>query len=288
MVEYIGVDLGGTNIRVGAIDEKENIIFSYKEPTYENVKTSEDLYQKIKKIIEKVPDYEKVKAIGIGVPGAIDYKSKKVITARHLDILTEIPLVERLEKDFSKKVYIENDARVATLAEAIKGKGKDKKIVCYLTISTGFGGGIVIDKKIYHGHNGLGAYFARLILDGENRADYLISGTALLRQARNEIDESIKDTAELFELKRNGNEEAKEIIEKFKMYLTAALLNISATFNPDIIILGGGVLKSKDEFLEDVINKFKEEVHTLAKNTIIDTTVFDEPGIIGAALLAKI
>lgn len=126
-----------------------------------------------------------------------------------------------------------------------------------------------------------------MILDGENTSNSLISGTALLKQAKEKIDLKITNTFELFDLERNGNQIAKEIVKDFKKYLTVLLLNISSTINPDIIILGGGVLKSKDNYLLEVINNFKTKAHPLAKNTIIDTAMFEEPGIIGAAILAK-
>lgn len=287
MTEYIGIDIGGTNVRIGAIDKEENITFSYIEPTFKDVITAEDLYIKIKSLIERVPYYQHTRAIGIGVPGSVDESIKQIITSKNISILNRFPLVERLNKDFNKPIYIENDARVAAFAEAIKGNGKNKKIVCYITISTGLGGGVVIEKNIYHGSNNLGAYFARMILDGKNTSNELISGTALLKQAKEKINRNIENTAELFELEKNNNFLAKEIIEEFKNNLTILLLNISSIINPDIIILGGGVLKSKDQFLIDIINSFKIQAHPLAKNTIIDIAEFEEPGILGAALLAK-
>ena len=286
MIEYIGIDIGGTNIRIGAINQNDELVFEYKEPTFENV-ISSDLYNKIIKLIKMVPNYENSKAIGIGVPGSVDKKLGQIITSKNVTILKNFPLVENLNKDLNKPIFLENDARVATFAEAICGKGKDKNIVCYITISTGLGGGLVINKEIYNGSNNLGAYFARMILDGEHTSHNLISGTALLEQSREKINKNMKSTLEVFELEKNNNPIAKEIISNFKRNLTVLLLNISATFNPDIIILGGGVLKSKDSFLSDVINSFKEKAHPLAKNTIIDTTTFEEPGIIGASMLAK-
>ena len=287
MIEYIGIDIGGTNIRIGAINQNDELVFEYKEPTFENVISSEDLYNKIIKLIKMVPNYENSKAIGIGAPGSVDKKLGQIITSKNVTILKNFPLVENLNKDLNKPIFLENDARVATFAEAISGKGKDKNIVCYITISTGLGGGLVINKEIYNGSNNLGAYFARMILDGEHTSHNLISGTALLEQSREKINKNMKNTLEVFELEKNNNPIAKEIISNFKRNLTVLLLNISATFNPDIIILGGGVLKSKDSFLSDVINSFKEKAHPLAKNTIIDTTTFEEPGIIGASMLAK-
>ncbi len=131
MIEYIGIDIGGTNIRVGAIDENENIMFEYKEPTFKYIITGEDLYVKIKNLIKKVPNYENIKAIGIGVPGSVDTKLGQIITSKNVSILNNFPLVEKLSKDFNKAIYLENDARVAAFAEAIKRKRKRKKY-CFL------------------------------------------------------------------------------------------------------------------------------------------------------------
>ena len=166
MLEYIGIDLGGTNIRVGAIDKNENIIYEYKELTFKEVSTATELCTKIIKMIRQVPNYEDAKAIGLGVPGSVNEKSSRIITSKNVGILIDFPLVETLNKEFNKPIYIENDAKVAAFAEAVVGRGKNKNIVCYITISTGLGGGIVINKKIYQGSNNLGGYFPRIILDG--------------------------------------------------------------------------------------------------------------------------
>ena len=287
MLEYIGIDLGGTNIRVGAMDENENIIFEYKEPTFNGVSSADELYNKIVNMIKKVPNYKDAKGIGIGVPGSVDLNSKRIVTCRNISIFKDYPLKEKLSKEFNKNIYIENDAKVACLAEAIAGIGKDKNIVCYITVSTGLGGGVAINKNIYHGFSNLGGYLSRVILDGKNTSDSLISGTAICKKAKEKIDSNIETTKEVFELYKNGDEMAKEIVEEFKHNLMILLLNISAMINPDIIVFGGGVMKSKEYFLEDVKEAFIKNAHPLAQNTIIDIAKFDEPGIIGACLLAK-
>lgn len=285
MIEYIGVDIGGTNIRVGAIDENEEIIYMQKESTIENVNNSEELYLKILNLIKNVPDYEKGKAIGIGVPGAIS-KKMKIMTARNIPYLKEFPLVERLEKDLNKKVYLENDAKVATLAQAIKGCGKNYRIVCYITLSTGVGGGVVIDKKIFEGSNNVAGYFSRMILDGENIAENLLSGTALVKKANEILNDKVYSSKDVFEMS-NSNSKIYKIVENFKRNLTNLLLNIAITINPDIIILGGGVTKSCCYFISDVKDNFNLKTHSFAKNTKIEIADLDEPGVLGAALLGK-
>lgn len=286
MVEYLGIDLGGTNIRIGAMDENENIIYEYKESTHKGVNTTKEFIDKIKNIIKSVPNYEEAKAIGIGIPGSIDNKKNEILNVKNINFLSNYPLVEDLKKEFNKEIYIENDARVAAFAEATIGKGKNKNNVCYITISTGLGGGIVINKELYQGSNNLGAYFSRMILDGERTSDELISGTALYKTAKQRINAEIKIAGDVFELK-NNREDALKVVEEFKHNLNVLLLNISSTFNPDIIILGGGVAKSKGFIIDEIREKFKKSCHKLAKDTLIDIAECEEPGIIGACLLAK-
>ncbi len=235
-----------------------------------------------------VPNYQQVEGIGIGIPGSIDKNNEDIINSGNVSILKGMTLVKNLKLDLGIDTYIENDARVAALAEAIKGTGKEFNNVCYITISTGLGGAIITNNNIYKGSSNLGGYFGSILLDGKNTCDSLISGTALLREAQQKIDANIKNTVELFELEKNNNAVAKEIIDNFKNNLVILFLDISRIINPEIIILGGGVLKSKDRFLFDSIERFKQKAHLLAKDTIIKEACLDEPGVLGAALLAKL
>ena len=243
MIEYVGIDIGGTNIRVAGIDKNNNIVSFNSVRTLENVRSSEDLYFKIKELIERITSFQKIKRIGIGCPGAIDEKGN-ITTCRNVEYLKDYPLVDRLEKDFKVKVKIENDARIAAYAESLEGAGKDFNNVCYITISTGLGGGVVIDKKIYQGGRNIGGYFSRMILDGENIAEHLISGTALINRAKEKTKQNIVIAQEVFTLAQN-NKEAEEIVIEFKRNLVNLLLNISITLSPEIIVVGGGVMKGK-------------------------------------------
>ena len=131
MMKYaIGIDIGGTNIRVGAVNKNNDIVYINKESTLENVSSSEELYRKIKEMIIDVPNYKEAKSIGIGVPGAV--RNNRIITARNLIYLKDFPLYEKLKQDFNKEVYIENDAKVAALAQALKGVGKNFNKVCFI------------------------------------------------------------------------------------------------------------------------------------------------------------
>lgn len=285
MIEYVGIDIGGTNIRVAGIDKNNNVVSFNSVKTMENVNSAEDLYYKIKELIERITSFQKIKGIGIGCPGAID-ENGNITTCRNVPYLKEYPLVERLKKDFDVKVKIENDARIAAYAESLEGAGKEYSNVCYITISTGLGGGVVIDKKIYKGGRNIGGYFSRMILDGENIAENLVSGTAIINKTKEKTKQNIVIAQEVFSLAQK-NKDAQKIVDEFKKNLVNLLLNISITISPEIIVIGGGVMKGKKYFFNDVKKDFKEKAHNFAKNTKIVEAKLKEPGVIGAALYVK-
>jgi glucokinase len=285
MIEYIGLDIGGTNIRVGAIDEKERLVCFSSQKTMENVKTANDLYKKIKEMVKGITDYETVKRIGIGYPGAID-KDGNITTSRNIPVFKDFPLKEKIQKDFKTEVVIENDARVAALAEAIKGAGKNSRTICYSTLSTGLGGAIIEDKKIFRGDRNIAGYYSRMMLDTEEIAEHRLSGTSLINLANKEYNLKVSNVQEIFALAKK-NDAAKKIVEDFKKYLLALLLNMSITTCPNMIILGGGVMKAKKYFFEEVKEEFKKKAHSFAKDTVITEPKLKEPGVVGACLLAK-
>ena len=281
---YIGLDIGGTNIRVGAVNNNE-ITYSYKEKTLDNVSNVDELYIKIIRLIENVPNYKNANAIGISVAGSVDNKTSNIVTSKNLSMLINYPLKTKLEKHFNINVFIENDAKVIGLAESILGKGKDYNIVCYITISTGCGGAFIVNKKIYTGSNNFGGYIPRIILDGKNTSDNLLSGRAMYENAKELL--NINEVKDIFDLYRNNNEIAKKIVDDFKNNLLVLLLNVSATLNPDIIILGGSMLNDSDVYLDEVKKMYYDNIHPLAKNTIIDVSTLKDAGILGACLLAN-
>ena len=287
-MQYIGVDIGGTQLRVGRMEEDGLLTFQHREPTLEGVSSGEDLYRKILGMIRAVPGWASCAGVGIGVPGSVDPAAEEVTIAENLRVLERLPLARRLREDLGLPVSLENDARAAALAEAFHGRGRGFHTVCYLTVSTGLGGAVVIGGRLYTGRTNMGAYFSRMILDGKDTSDTLISGTGLLRQARARVRPDLPDLPAFFRLFAGGDPDAAAVMETYRHNMTVLFMNISTTFNPDIIVLGGGVMQSREYFLEDVIRAYRGWVHPLARDTLIDTAVCEEPGILGACMAAKL
>lgn len=290
-MNYIGIDIGGTNIRVGEVDcLSGNITCLVKERATEGVKTADDFLKKVIDMVEKIPSHKNCKAIGIGVPGMV--VDGKITTCRNLKVLVGFSLDKCLEKHFGKPVYIQNDAKVAALGEALCGAGKGGTIVAYVGLGTGLGGGVVINGQLYLGSSNLGGYFSRIILDGDNIAESLVAGVGLNAQIKEAFSEEITltDFFNLLSCGKNQNTHkvaiALKVLERFKKNLVNLLLNISVTLNPDIIVLGGGIMDSAQYFLNDVKKCFKKCAHEQALNTKIAHAALKYPGVTGAALFA--
>ena len=287
MIQYIGLDVGGTSIRAGGMDEAGQILAETKVPTYENVTDGADLIRKIEGLIRGIPGWEEARAIGLGVPGAVDPASNKVTVADNLTLLNGLPLAQTLEPALGKPVFLENDARVAALAEAVSGAGAGRETVCYMTISTGLGGGMVRKGRIYHGSSNMGSYLCRMILDGENNCENLLSGTALRRHLAQRLGRPVDSAGEVFDLAAAGDRDAVAVAETFKRNLAVLFMNLAVTFNPDVIVAGGGVMQAADHFWEDAVARFRSMAHPQLKDTAFARAAHREPGLLGACLLAR-
>ncbi|MCL2621955.1 MAG: ROK family protein [Firmicutes bacterium] len=283
MMNKIGIDIGGTNIRVGVVSGCGKILSLERCSSTEGIKTVNDLLNRIIEMTERLPNIKQCISIGVGVPGMI--VNNKILHCRNLMHLNNFNLKERLEKYFKMPVQLENDAKVAALGEALVGAGKGESIVAYVGLGTGLGGGVVIDKNIYLGASNLGGYFSRIILDGEQEAEHLVTGTALHKSTIATFGSDMR-VRELFALAKT-DKKASVIIEKFKKDLCNLLINISVTINPSVIVLGGGVMESSHFFLDDIQKTFKAMQKENYKDTKIVKSTLEFPGVVGAAMLVK-
>lgn len=280
---FIGIDVGGTNIRIGATDESGVLRFSHSEPVLANVNSPDNFLEKLIRLVKSIPGWETGKGIGIGIPGMVS--GEEITTCRNIPMLKGYPLATKLKKQLGLPVFIQNDAKLAAFGETLAGAGADGNIVCYVGLGTGVGGGVVMDKKIYLGSSNLGGYFSRIILDGENLCEHLVSGTGLLAQAKKKI-EPLESITDFLDLVKQKDPAATEVFNQFKKNLVNLLLCLSVTINPDTIVLGGGLMKSHRLFFDEVVTQFMEKAHSAAVDTKINLAILEEPGVVGAALFA--
>lgn len=294
----IGIDLGGTNLRIGLFNEEGAIIREQSRPT-EAEKGPQYAINNMAEAINELKTQYEIKAVGIGSPGPLSPITGVIIEPPNLLGWINVPIVNILEEKIGLPVKLENDANAAALAEATLGAGKGADSVFYITVSTGIGGGYVLGGQLVSGAQGNCGEIGNMIVNpspeayqgpGLNKGalEGLASGTAIGRIGKERL--NITNGAQgVFNLAEQGNQQAQLIVDEAINYLAIGLANIIHTVNPEVIVIGGGVMKSKDLILEPLIEKTREYVYPSLKETlIIKPAILDQKaGLVGAGLLAQ-
>ena len=291
----IGVDIGGTNIRLAVVDEDGNIVAVNKQRTKKMSKPS-DLVDQIEELYESVDASSyNVLGMGVGVPGPVKQSTGHVHVLSNIG-LSDFNLKEMLEERLNIKVVVGNDAKVAALAEARLGAGKGEHVVQYVTISTGIGGGLVIDGNLYYSSNGFSQEIGNMNLIKNGRQpnpsmnpgclEGQCSGTALVSIAK-ERGLDVIHAGEFFEEVAKGNEVAIKLKEEWIENLAFSFGSLANILEPDVFVLGGGVMQSSEYFLDDLIKELNNQVFPQMRGKIrVEKAHFDQDaGIIGASLL---
>ena len=296
MKTYIGVDLGGTNVRAAIVDEKGNILEMKKTATEINKGTAH-VMTKIKDLIRSLNGYEKTSGIGLGVPGPVDTVNKVMVLASNLPGFEGYPIAKEIEEEFNIPTYIDNDANVAGLGEAYQGAGKGANPVYYVTISTGIGGAMIVDGKVVSGKHGHAGEVGNLIIDrNREKINHLnagaveceASGTAVTRKGQTIFGESIEHAGHVFDLARNNDPKALEIVDNMAYDLATMFSFIGHIVDPQLIVIGGGVMtKAKDVFFDKMEKNYRNMIHPGMQPVKLVEAELEEPGIIGAAMLPK-
>jgi glucokinase len=283
----IGVDLGGTHIKAGLVKDKKvvkRVLFKT------NSSTKQDILKGITDAIEKVK-IKPVQGIGIGVPGIIDYKKGEAIKLTNLPI-KNFKIKKFFEKKFKVPVFLDNDASCFVLGEALYGSGKNKDVVIGLTLGTGVGGGVVINKKIFHGlfnagelghmsikHDGI-----KCICGNFGCIEQYAGKHGIMRSAKKL---NVKNTRDIYKLALKGNKEAIRVFEKTGFYLGVAITNLIAAFDPDVIVIGGGISNSWEFFSKSMIQTVDQRSFVNKKPRIVKRKLKDS-AILGAASLVRL
>ena len=312
---YIGIDLGGTNISTGIVDENGNILVKASTPTM-NGRNSEDILEDMaeisKKLMKELNVTEKdIEAIGVGLPGLIDKKKGISIYANNLNF-NNINIVEEMQKRIAVPCYIENDANCAAIGENVCGVAYGSENLIYITIGTGLGAGIIINGKVFDGSFGGGGEAGHMVIVAEGEEctcgrkgcwEAYASASALRREGRiaaakypnskiyDLVDGNIKliDAKTVFDAADLGDEVAIEIIDMYIKYLAVGLVNLVNIFQPEAIIIGGGICAQGDKLINPLKEILNERVYGgQLKTKLCIATLGNDAGIVGAAMLGKI
>jgi len=305
---FICLDIGGTNIRAALYPHnKLKPIKHIRIPTQGNGQSVEG---RILALIEEIwPKKETVKAIGLAAPGYIDAKTGMVISAVNIPGWVMMPLRKIIKRRFQVPVFVGNDARLAALGEWQYGAARGHHDVVYLTISTGVGGGVIINDRLLMGSRGLATELGHITLqpDGEmctcgqkGHLESYSSGKAIenyvIEQLRNGKNSTLSNmevfsTKDIAKAAKEGDAVSKSAFERAGDYLGIALANYLHIFNPSCIVLGGGVIQTGDLILQPMRESLKK--HMLGKVYEINLTITtaelgDDAGLLGALAFIKI
>lgn len=299
MKYYIGIDLGGTHVRTILVDQN-GIEYSFiKEPTFAE-EGVECVMERIKSQLRKVDcsicgGLSGVSGIGIGVPGPVDVKKGCMKMAQNLPGFEGYPICDVLSKEFGLPVYINNDANVAGLAEAILGAGKDYESVYYVTCSTGVGGGFIVNRKVLTGGLGYAGEIGNIIIvpggyksgiRNPGSAESEASGNALTRQGKAILGDVVEHAGDVFRLAKDGNEECIRLRANFIDGFSTMLADIAHTVDPGCFVLGGGVIDSAEHFWSDLVRSFNDKLYPGMRDQIpMFKSKVHHCGAVGAAML---
>lgn len=314
---YIGVDLGGTNIAAGVVNERLEIVEKASVPTHRE-RDGELIIRDMAKLVEsliskcdlKISD---IHSVGIATPGSVDRENELIVYANNLDFKS-FPIVKCFKKYLPiEKVYIDNDANAAALAEALVGAGKGVKSSVMVTLGTGVGGGIVIDNKLFYGVNDASGELGHMVIEKGGKLcscgrrgcfEAYGSATALVEMTKEKLSEyeyldlktSMQDevarnggkvTARTaFNAQKAGDKAGCEVISEYISYLACGITNLINIFQPDVIAIGGGICGEGDNLLLPLRKLVEIEQYTrdCAKKTEIKLArLGNDAGIIGAA-----
>ncbi len=308
---YIGVDVGGTNIKAGLIDAKGNICKKAQAPTGGH-RPGEEIGADIARLAKEVAEDAggEVAACGIGIPGICDAKAGTVLAAANLNF-ENFPLRAVVEKALSIPVWIGNDANCAALGEYAKlPEPVDSMIM--VTLGTGIGGGLVLDGRLYTGANGLAGEVGHILLrhGGEKCGcgrrgcwEAYASTSALIRQTKAYALENPKSAVRMacgedfsalsgrtaFDLYKAGDVGGSSVVETWMDYVAAGLADLVHIFQPSLILIGGAISREGEALLAPIRRKLEKELYSdsLPRPKIRAAALGNDAGLIGAAFLGK-
>ncbi len=316
---YIGVDLGGTNIAVGIVNENFEIVKKASTPTKPdrgNDPIIADMAALIKKLLGELGiPMDQVAYAGVATPGTANSKTGVVEYANNINFV-HYPLAEKLSALLGgMPVHIENDANAAAKAEAIAGVAKGSQYSVMITLGTGLGGGIVLDGQVYSGFNFAGGELGHTVIEKDGRPctcgrkgcwEAYSSATGLINITKSRILEARKagratsmdamingdlnriSARTAFAAMKNGDALAAEVVDEYISYLACGVANIINIFQPNVLSIGGGVCNEGDYLLKPLIEKVEPQTYTregTPQTEIKIAKLGNDAGIIGAAVL---
>ena len=314
MKYYAGIDLGGTNTKIGLVDEDGNIIFTTIVKT-DSMEGFEKTIQRLSKILlQQVKsfdlNFDDVQSVGVGVPGPV-LNSRVVKFWANFPWKNGVDLALEFEKNLGKPVKADNDVNVITLGEMWKGSAQGYKNVLGLAIGTGIGGGIIVDGKLVSGENGAGGEVGHIKVERDGKLcgcgqkgcwEAYASATGLIREAQsrlavnktNGLYEQVigrdLEAKDIFDVAKEGDAFALDLVDYEADYIALGIGNLLNVLDPEIVVVGGGVSLAGDILFNKVKERLKRYAFpsTTENLKIVAASLGNDAGILGAAYLGMI
>ncbi len=315
MAYYVGIDLGGTNIKAGIVDSEGKMLNKKSIKTNADRPMEEIITDMGKLAVDVISDAgltnDQVKAIGIGSPGTPDNEAGVLVYSNNLPF-NMAPMREIIKKVVDLPVYIDNDANCAGMAEAVAGAAKGAKDSVTITLGTGIGAGVIINGRIYSGFNQAGSEFGHTVLVSGGQQcscgrkgcfEAYGSASALVRMTKeaaeanpdSKLNEVIEEEGKVnakvaFVAMRRDDKVAAEVVDTYIDYLADGLANAINTFMPEVLVIGGGVCGEGDPLLVPLREKTLSRPYFgpgVKKTRIELAQMGNDAGIVGAAMMAK-
>lgn len=312
---YLGIDLGGTNIAVGVVNEKFEIVKKGSTPTLAHRSAEEiikDMGALCVRLMEEVGiTAEEVAYAGIASPGSVDPANGVLVYANNLPF-KNFAICDTLKKYCPvERVYLENDANAAALGEAMGGAAKGAKLSLMITLGTGLGGGVILDGKVYSGFNFAGAELGHTVIEYDGAPctcgrkgcwEAYSSATALVRMTKEKMsacadtlmwelcggDLAKASARTAFDAAKKGDKAGAEVVDTYIKYLACGVTNMINIFQPNVLSIGGGVCNEGDYLLKPLCAIVEKDQYTrdqAVKTKICIAELGNDAGIVGAAAL---
>jgi glucokinase len=309
--ETIGVDLGGTKMLVGVVDSEQGIHYESRESStgFSEDEMVEELGRELQEARQARPE---VLAAGLGIPATIDRDRGVAINAVNLEI-TDVPVRDLMRERLGIPVFIDNDANCAALAEHLYGAGQGAENMVMLTLGTGIGGGLVLGGQVYRGSTGAGAELGHMVIDengprcqgscpNHGCLETFASGTALAREGTAAAAREPSSALGVALAKGEGvsgrtvtdaaiagDQVAREVVAAAGRHLGVGLASFANIFDPDVIVIGGGVSAAGDLLLEPAREELRARaLPPMNKTRVALAELGPDAGMIGAAAMALI
>jgi glucokinase len=311
-MRYLGIDIGGTSIKAGLIDETGRVLESRRALTI-----THDINGFVSTLAELVREFQKIAtihAIGVGVPGLHSSKRNIIETSPNIPCLKQLNLAERLSEQVHIRTVSENDANAAAYAELVCGAGVGIQHLAHLTLGTGLGSGFIFNGSLFTGVSGYGGEFGHTVLNAGSRelntgrlcgcgnrgcVETYVSATGIVTTAEEmmkEAPESLLHEIEwpltsekVYEAAARGDIAAQNVFRETGRYLGIACANLINLLNLEMIIIGGGVMAAGDLLMNSVREVAKRHAFppSYADCQIVQSKLWPDAGLIGAAMLAR-